>query len=140
MSLAASNADFKRSAREMKRKLTVSLVAVLALAVVGTLALSEGTVIGNWRMRTVARHLEQSKAIRDAYGPDCTVALLERGRQPGEGFHMRVHHSTPFKLQGDGVDKTIWVEWSNRNKGLDIRVHGFTDGKTPYTNTCEILK
>ncbi|MEI7945997.1 MAG: hypothetical protein WCJ02_04845 [bacterium] len=123
----------------MKRKITIVGVAILALCAVAV-AIAEGTVIGNWRMHTVARQLEKTTALCDAYGPSCSVIPLERGLQPGSCFHMRVYHITPFRVQGDGVDKTIQVKWSNRDRGFDVRVHEFTEEHTPYTNFPPALK
>ena len=125
---------------KIKRKIIVSAVTFVVLCTVAVLVIAEGTVIGNWRMRTVARQLEQSTALREAYGSGCSVTSQERGLQPGECFHMRVYHITLFQVYSDGVHKKIWVKWSNRDRGLNVRVHAFTEEYMPYTNTPEILK
>ena len=118
----------------MNRKIIIAAVAILALCAVVAVAIAEGTIVENWRMRSVAIQLERTSAFREAYGSDCSVTLLESGPQPASCFHMRVYHNTPFLVQCGGVDKTVWVRWSNCNQGFDVRVHEFTEEEhTPYT-------
>lgn len=125
---------------KIKRNIVIMLIAVLALIAVITVVVAKGAVTENWRMRIVARQLEQSESLRDAYGPDCSITQIEGGLQPGEVFHGYVYHLTPFQVHSDKVDKRIWVKWSNRPGRMDVRVHTFTENETPYPSTLGIMK
>lgn len=125
---------------KMKRR-TWRIVGVAAVVLgAGSLLIIRGHIVETLRMHRVACRLESSVALREAYGPGCSVTALEYGLQSAIVLNGFAHHCTQFRVRGNGTDKTLWVKWSNRIKGCDVTVHEFTEQPTPYTGVTGTLR
>ncbi|NOX98804.1 MAG: hypothetical protein GXP30_03580 [Verrucomicrobia bacterium] len=110
----------------MKKKLLI-FIGIVSLLMLGLLILSRESILENWRMRKVAKQLEASVAIREAYGSNVSVISLVQGPQGGASMHTKIYHITPFRVLGNGVDVNIDVKWSHWGQDLEVDVAGFSE-------------
>ncbi len=123
----------------MKKKTLQIFIGIFAILVLGLLIAYREGILEDWRMYKVARQLENSVSIREAYGENVSVRSLDRGVQGGASMATWIHHLTRYRVLGDGVDATIVVRWSHPEKELRVDVQGFSaDGS--YIDPNENLK
>jgi hypothetical protein len=112
--------------------ITVALLGVVALSL-------NGDILGEMRLRRVARILESSTALRKKYGSGCTVTLIDHGSQASIDFAM-AYSISRFRIHGNGINKPLWVKWAGSKRDWSVVVYGFAEAPTSWNGAEEQLR
>lgn len=82
-------------------------------------------------MQRVVEILKQRPGIINAYGANCTIRPLERGRQVAAVFHGEYFHSSPFEVMTPDGPRVITVKWGAWENSLEVSVIGFHEIESP---------